>query len=193
MAGSSGKIVFLLSGMSPVVKKCAGVAAVLEVAPRDLVGTVREGHLVAVSGLPIQPNDIYVIPPNKSFGIARGVLNLRPLQQARTPYHSIDFCFDSLAQDQRERAIGVIVSGTATDGTLKLGRSKSTARFTFAQAEIGAVRLDDAQRDCRRLRGFRSQVGGHRERTCPYCRIPYVAGRKQEASLKNAPCKRVSK
>jgi hypothetical protein len=173
-------------------QRCAGAAAVLEVDHRHLVGTVREGLLVAVSDLPVQPNDIYVIPPNRSLGIARGVLNLRPLQQTRTPHHSIDFCFDSLAQDQREHAIGVILSGTATDGTLGLEAIKAEGEITFAQAEstrYGSMPRSTIAAGCVDL----VLAGGHRERTGPYRRIPYVAGRKQEASLKNAPCKRDSK
>ncbi len=82
---------------------------------------------------PVEANRVYVIPPNTNLGIAQGVLKLRPCPQARTPHRSIDFFFESLAEDQRERAIGVILSGTATDGTLGLTAIKAEGGITFAQ------------------------------------------------------------
>ena len=68
--------------------------------------------------LRVESNHVYVIPPNTNLAIAKGVLKIESRQQTRTPLRSIDFFFESLAEDQRERAIGVILSGTATDGTL---------------------------------------------------------------------------
>jgi two-component system, chemotaxis family, CheB/CheR fusion protein len=58
-------------------------------------------------------------------------LKLQPREQ--TPHHSIDFFLESLAEDQRERAIGVVLSGTATDGTLGLEAIKAEGGITFAQ------------------------------------------------------------
>src|SRR5712691_5969132 len=77
------------------------------------------------NNLPVEANHVYVIPPNMNLGMIKGVLKLQPRQQSRTPPHSIDFFFETLAQDQRERAIGVILSGTATDGTLGLEAIKA--------------------------------------------------------------------
>ena len=81
---------------------------------------------------PVAPNHIYVIPPNANLSIADAVLKLQPRQRAG-PHRSIDYFFESLAQDQRERAIGVILSGTATDGTLGLEAIKAEGGITFAQ------------------------------------------------------------
>jgi two-component system CheB/CheR fusion protein len=83
----------------------------------------------------VQPNHVYVIPPNTTMVIARGSLQLQPRQETSGAHRSIDFFFDSLAQDQRERAIGVILSGTASDGTLGLEAIKAEAGITFAQDE----------------------------------------------------------
>jgi two-component system, chemotaxis family, CheB/CheR fusion protein len=86
--------------------------------------------------LRVKPNHVYVIPPNTCMGIAKGVLKLRPRQeQGRTPHHSVNFFFEALAQDQRERAIGVILSGTASDGTLGLEAIKAEGGISFAQDE----------------------------------------------------------
>ena len=60
-------------------------------------------------------------------------MKLRPREKMAGPHRSIDIFFESLAQDQRERAIGVILSGTATDGTQGLEMIKSEGGFTFAQ------------------------------------------------------------
>jgi two-component system CheB/CheR fusion protein len=86
-----------------------------------------------VNNLRVEANHVYVIPPNTSLGIAHGVLKLRPRPPGRTPTRSIDTFFESLAQDQRERAIGVVLSGTATDGTLGLEAIKAEGGVTFAQ------------------------------------------------------------
>ncbi|HEY8670756.1 MAG TPA: chemotaxis protein CheB, partial [Terriglobales bacterium] len=83
--------------------------------------------------LPVQPNHIYVIPPNRNLSIANAVLKLQPRELTAGAHRSIDFFFDALAQDQRERAIGVILSGTATDGTLGLEAIKAEGGITFAQ------------------------------------------------------------
>jgi two-component system CheB/CheR fusion protein len=85
------------------------------------------------NNLRIEPDHIYVIPPNTKLGISKGVLKLEPRALGRGAHHPIDVFFESLAQDQRERAIGVILSGTATDGTLGLEAIKAEGGITFAQ------------------------------------------------------------
>jgi len=82
---------------------------------------------------PVQPNHVYIIPPGTNLSIAAGVLKLQPRAKTRTPHRPIDSFFESLAQDQRERAIGVVLTGTATDGTLGLEAIKSEGGITFAQ------------------------------------------------------------
>lgn len=84
-------------------------------------------------GMVVAPNRIYVIPPNTCMEIAKGVLKLRPRDRISGAQRSIDAFFESLAQDQQERAIGVILSGTASDGTQGLEMIKSEGGFTFAQ------------------------------------------------------------
>jgi|WetSurMetagenome_2_1015567.scaffolds.fasta_scaffold12018_5 two-component system, chemotaxis family, CheB/CheR fusion protein len=65
----------------------------------------------------LEPNTIYLIPPDKNMSIVNGTLQL--LDFARSPglRHPIDFFFKTLAQDRREAAVGIIMSGTGTDGT----------------------------------------------------------------------------
>jgi len=80
-----------------------------------------------------QPNHVYVIPPNANLRLSKGVLRLQPRHKARTPYHPIDSFLESLAEDRHDRAFGVILSGTATDGTLGLEAIKGEGGITFAQ------------------------------------------------------------
>jgi two-component system CheB/CheR fusion protein len=96
------------------------------------------------NNLRVEENHVYVIPPNTNLGVAQGVLKLRPRQQTRTPTRSIDLFLESLAQDRRERAIGVILSGTATDGTLGLEAIKAEGGITFAQDD--SARYDSMPR-----------------------------------------------
>jgi len=84
------------------------------------------------NNLPIKANHVYIIPPNTTMTVAGGVLKLQP-RRTGGPQRSIDLFLESLAQDQRERAIGIILSGTATDGTLGLEAIKEQDGITFAQ------------------------------------------------------------
>ena len=96
------------------------------------------------NNLRVEANHVYVIPPNTNLGIAQGVLKLQAREQSRTPTPSIDSFFESLAQDQRERAIGVILSGTATDGTVGMEAIKAEGGITFAQDD--SARYDSMPR-----------------------------------------------
>ncbi|HET6957666.1 MAG TPA: chemotaxis protein CheB [Vicinamibacterales bacterium] len=87
----------------------------------------------ATNNLRVEPNQVYVIPPNTVLSITAGVLTLRPRVKERTLPRSIDRFFEALAQDRRDQAIGVILSGTASDGTLGLEAIKAEGGITFAQ------------------------------------------------------------
>ncbi|PIQ20315.1 MAG: histidine kinase, partial [Cytophagales bacterium CG18_big_fil_WC_8_21_14_2_50_42_9] len=64
-----------------------------------------------------RPNCIYVLPSGKQLTINRGRLHLVEKQRSREPNFAIDLFFESLAQDRGPYAIGIILSGTGTDGT----------------------------------------------------------------------------
>ncbi|HEU4686900.1 MAG TPA: CheR family methyltransferase, partial [Vicinamibacterales bacterium] len=80
----------------------------------------------------VEPNRVYVIPPGRDMIIAQGTLQLRT-RDLQTPHRSVDRFLRSLAEDQKHHAIGVILSGTATDGTLGLSAIKAEGGITFAQ------------------------------------------------------------
>lgn len=80
----------------------------------------------------VEPNHVYVIPPARSMVIAGGTLHLLP-REGRGAHHPVDQFFRSLAVDRRHRAIGVVLSGTASDGTIGLQAIKAEGGITFAQ------------------------------------------------------------
>lgn len=86
----------------------------------------------ATDQTPVVPNHIYIIPPNREMRIQQGVLQIFLSDQARGQRMPIDGFFSSLADDQAENAIGIILSGTASDGTLGL-------RAIFNAGGIGMV------------------------------------------------------
>jgi len=89
-------------------------SALTEILGRATAMPVREvSHKVVV-----QPDHVYVIPPDKQLSVRRGQLRLKPRETTSGAARSIDAFLESLAQDQQERASGVILSGTAPDGTL---------------------------------------------------------------------------
>jgi two-component system CheB/CheR fusion protein len=86
----------------------------------------------------VRPGCVYVIPPNKDMSILHGVLHLfKPLAQ-RGQRLPIDFFLRSLAQDQQEHSIGVILSGMGSDGTLGLREIKERAGLALAQDPASA-------------------------------------------------------
>jgi two-component system CheB/CheR fusion protein len=82
---------------------------------------------------PVEANHVYIIPRDTNLSIVQGRLKLEPRTRTRTPHRPIDRYFESLAQDQHERAIGIVLSGTANDGTLGLEAIKAEGGITFAQ------------------------------------------------------------
>lgn len=88
----------------------------------------------------VQPNHIYVIPSNKIMVATDGVLLLapRPAKDKKEPNFPIDLFFTSLAEVHQSHAIGVVLSGTASDGTLGLKAIKDHGGITFAQDEASA-------------------------------------------------------
>lgn len=83
----------------------------------------------------VKQNHVYVIPRNKDMTIRNGVLKLTTRGNGKKLHMPIDQFFRSLAYSQQDKAIGVILSGTAADGTLGLKAIKDDAGITFAQDE----------------------------------------------------------
>ena len=93
----------------------------------------------------VQPDCVYVIPPNKDMSILHGVLHLLEPAGVRGLRLPIDFFLRSLAQDQQEHSIGVILSGMGSDGTLGLRAIKEKAGVALVQ-EPATAKFDGMPR-----------------------------------------------
>ena len=91
----------------------------------------------ARDGMAIEPDHVYVIPPNANLATLDGVLSVTP--RVRDHHTPIDFFLQSLSRSRRNTAIGVVLSGAGTDGTLGLRAIKAEGGITFAQDKESAV------------------------------------------------------
>jgi two-component system CheB/CheR fusion protein len=101
----------------------------------DALGrTTRMKVAQAEDGARVEPNRVYVIPPGTQMAIEQGVLRLPPRSDdAQRPHLPIDHFFRSLAAERGRQSIGVILSGTASDGTEGLAAIRAHGGITFAQ------------------------------------------------------------
>jgi len=77
--------------------------------------------ITALDQLAVEADHVYVIPPNREMSIFNGVLQLSVPEQGHRRGNTINVFLRSLADDKAEAAIGIIFSGTLSDGTLGLG------------------------------------------------------------------------
>lgn len=89
-------------------------------------------------GMQVQANHIYVIPPNADLSILHGKLHLLEPSAPRGLRMPIDFFFRQLAEDQRETAIGIVLSGMGSDGTQGLKAIKENSGLIMAQDPASA-------------------------------------------------------
>lgn len=102
----------------------------------DLLGRHTAMPISEVTaGMPIQPNQIYLSTPGSYLSIANAILQSMPRETPNGPSLPIDYFLRALAEDQQERAIGIVLSGTGTDGTLGLQAIKGYGGLTIVQAE----------------------------------------------------------
>jgi two-component system CheB/CheR fusion protein len=89
--------------------------------------------ITVLDGMKVEPDSVYVIPPNTSIELQDGTLRLA----SREPglHLPIDIFFRSLAAVQGSRAIGVVLSGNASDGSMGVRAIKAECGITFAQSE----------------------------------------------------------
>jgi two-component system, chemotaxis family, CheB/CheR fusion protein len=81
----------------------------------------------------VEPNHVYIIPPNKDLSVFHGVLSLSEPKHVRGVRLPIDFFFRSLAEDQGDRSIAVILSGSGSDGTTGLRAIHGAGGVSFVQ------------------------------------------------------------
>jgi two-component system, chemotaxis family, CheB/CheR fusion protein len=93
----------------------------------------------AREGVKILPDRLYVIAPNTTLTIEGGVLHLRRRDPVEKPHRPVDAFFRSLAQERGPNAIGIILSGSGSDGAKGIQAVKQAGGITFAQDESSAL------------------------------------------------------
>ena len=100
----------------------------------ELLSTRTRMQVIQVQGdTTIVRDRVYVIPPNTQMLVRKRVLTLEARPESAEKFRPIDAFFESLANEFRFCAVGVVLSGTATDGTLGLKTIKAEGGITFAQ------------------------------------------------------------
>ncbi len=100
----------------------------------ELVGAYTRMRVAqAEDGMRVEANRVYVIPPNAYLSIRQRTLRLSAPTAPRSLRMAVDFFLSSLAADQQESAIGIILSGTGSDGTLGLKEIKAAGGMTMVQ------------------------------------------------------------
>ena len=106
----------------------------VELMARQTSMPVREAR----DGMPVVPDHVYVIPPNADLTIEHRVLRVTPPPPRRGSHTAIDVFLRSLAADEQERAVGIILSGTGNHGTLGLKDIKAAGGLAIAQSPESA-------------------------------------------------------
>lgn len=100
----------------------------------ELLADYTSMHLSEVNDEPVvQPGHVYLIPPGKYLRISGGRLQMSPMEGPRTPPITIDYFLRSLAHDQNHCSVGVILSGSGSDGVLGIKAIKEAGGFVIAQ------------------------------------------------------------
>jgi two-component system CheB/CheR fusion protein len=99
----------------------------------ELVGKCTRLQVkAAVDGMAVQPNTVYMSLPEGYLAILQGKLHVMEPEEPGVLRLPIDYFFRSLADEQKEKAVGIVLSGTGTDGTLGLKAIKGAGGMTMA-------------------------------------------------------------
>lgn len=90
------------------------------------------------SGTKVNPNRVYVIPHNALIAVSDGVFVLTPRDKRSGQHLAVNFFMRSLAEERKSKAIGIVLSGTGSDGTQGLEYIKAEGGITFAQDPVTA-------------------------------------------------------
>ena len=132
----SGLAYVVVQHLDPTIK-----AVLAELLQRATTLPVRE----VVARMPVQPDCVYVIPPNTELSVTGGLLQLTRPSEPRGMRLPINVLFSSLARDQGASAIGVVLSGMGSDGTPGLLAIKAVGGLTVVQ-EPGSAQFDSMPR-----------------------------------------------
>jgi two-component system CheB/CheR fusion protein len=109
----------------------------------ELLGrTTRMPVVTVADGMVVEANHVYVIPPNAQMTIAQGQLHLAECDQTLGRIKTIDLFFESLAADQKNKAIAIVLSGSNNDGALGVEAIRAEGGIVFAQDQDTAEFAD---------------------------------------------------
>ncbi|MFT5717881.1 MAG: two-component system CheB/CheR fusion protein [Oleiphilaceae bacterium] len=106
--------------------------------PELLQRTTNLNVIAITNDTKVLPNTVYVIPPNHNIAIFNRKLQLLSFPEPRTGNLPIDVFFSSLAEDQGENAVAIILSGTGSDGSQGLKEIKAQNGLVISQDESSA-------------------------------------------------------
>jgi two-component system CheB/CheR fusion protein len=178
MPSSSGMAFVLIQHLDPTHESLTA-----ELLAKHTMMPVRQ-----VAGeTPVEADHVYVIPPNNDLSIQQGILRLTPAAERRGMRTPIDTFFRSLATDRQERAIGIILSGTGSDGTLGLKEIKTVGGLAIAQ-DPGTAQHDGMPRSAIAHGAVDRVLAVERipETLLHYARHPYVAVARPEPDTEQA-------
>ena len=139
-AGGLAAIEAFFSGMPPDVNPGMAFVLVQHLDPdhksmlTELIARRTRMRVFEVTdGMVVQANCAYIIPPNRDMAFLNGSLQLLEPAAPRGHRLPIDFLFSSMASDQHERAIGIVLSGTGSDGTLGVRAIKGEGGMVMVQ------------------------------------------------------------
>lgn len=151
-AGGLGAFEAFFSGMPAGAAPGMAFVLVQHLAPdhksilTDLVKRYTRMEVFEVEdGMAVRPNCAYIIPPNRDMALLHGRLQLLEPSAPRGMRLPIDFFFRSLAEDQHERAICIVLSGSGSDGTLGARAVKAEGGLVLAQS-LGSAQYDGMPR-----------------------------------------------
>jgi two-component system CheB/CheR fusion protein len=129
MPNDTGMAFIIVQHLSPDYK-----SLMVEILSKKTEITVQR----AENGMLVQPNNIYIIPPKKNLSIFHGKLILSDFNPSKGLNLPIDYFFRSLAEDQGEKSIGIILSGTGSDGVKGIREIKAAGGIVIVQSEESA-------------------------------------------------------
>lgn len=130
LSTDSGMAFFLIQHLDPNHKSL--LADLLKSKTKMSLKEAKEGESIS-------PNHVYLIPSDKLMTIKDGKLKLVNRDLTPEEHHPIDIFFESLSEQFKNLAIGIVLSGTGTDGTQGLEAIKAQGGFTFAQDPESAL------------------------------------------------------
>ncbi len=129
MPSESGMAFILVSHLEPTH---------ISLLPKILQKHTKMKVIQAEDGLKVQLDNVYVIPPNRNIGILNRTIQLMEYSEPRGSRMPIDYFLRTLAEDQEEYAICIILSGTGSDGYLGLKAVKEKSGLVMVQDESSA-------------------------------------------------------